>query len=1749
MHKPMPPNRFRLPAMLILITLSMLIIVGSNFSVSSNSGKGKNTTAGKTSAQDSVASQINKGSETQQTGTPQQESTTPVTNLPKGQVMPQSGEMVQVLIELTDLPATKVYAQTLERSTLSKAQAKIIAGNASRQQTVTLKQKQQTLAAAIAGRGIQMTEIYRVQRAFNGIAVSVPANAVDTLRSLPGVKAVHPLELEYPGNSTSVPFLGTPQVWENTLGLPYAATGAGIKIGVIDTGIDYQHATFGGTGVLADYQANVRTVAPDAFYPTAKVVGGFDFAGDAYTGGNTPVPDPDPMDCNGHGTHVSGTAAGFGVNNDGTTYSGAFNTATPFANFRIGPGSAPQAQLYALRVFGCTGGTNLTVQAIDWATDPNDDGDVSDHLDVINMSLGSNFGTLTNTSSVASDNAVLAGVIVVTSAGNAGDTFFIAGAPGAATRVLSTAASIDGGQSANLVLVNSPAGIAGYKTAGVDSFTGPPHAAMGQTADVVLALDPSDGAGVLTTDGCSTLTNPAALAGKIALIDRGTCGFQVKAANAQAAGAIGLLVANTAAGAFGNMGPTAGQPDITIPCFMITFADANAIKAQLANGPVNVTLLSGGDLLASFSSRGPRQGASIILKPDIAAPGSNITSAQTGVTCPSGACQTPNATGFLAGNQALTISGTSMASPHMAGIMALLKQLHPDWTVEELKALAMNGAHHDVTELPQGQGNRYGPGRIGAGRVDVPKSAIANIVAFGVDEPGAVSVSFDTEVTGSITRTKKIRVVNKGTTAATFDLGIDTVVDAPGVSYSLPGGSTVTVAAGQTAEFDVQLNANAAQMDHTREATVAATQLSPSASAQLTALGNVSRHWLTEEAGYVTLSQSGNLKMRVPVYTSVRPASNMSAADTIATGGNPTGSTTIPLSGGDVCTGTLGAGPVCTGTFPTDEVSLVTPFELQAVSPRNTAIPAFTDIQYAGVAYDPVNNILLFGVSTWGKWSTPTQFAVNIWIDGNEDGTYERIIFNSNPGSMAAGFFATTNTAQDSFVNGFFTVSPAAVGVGGASLFVNRLSSAAVDTALFNNNVMFLAATPAQMGLAAGDTTFRYKVETTSATGIVVPRAGGFFDSVPGPFFFNYNAQGLNFGGASLIQDLNGGTIPVTWNTANMTTNGSLGALLLHHHNGEGKTAEVVLLQGTAYTDLSITKSASPMNPTLGQNVTFTLTVTNNGSTAANGITVSDQLPAGLTYVSDNGGGAYNSITGLWTLPGSFGAGGSATLQIVATVNTTDAVKNTAQITASTPLDPNPANNQASVTLMAPRQSDLGVSETVSSPTVLPGGTVNYTITVTNNGNDPAFSVAVQETFPAFPALNPSSFTASQGVYNPSTGLWNIASLGDGASATLTITVTVPAGCGAFTNQATISSSTSDANSVNNIASASTTILDQVAPTITCTSNVTKSTDPNQCQAVVTYTAPVVSDNCSGVGTPSCTPSSGSVFPKGTTTVNCSVMDASNNPASCSFTVTVNDTQNPTLSCPGNITQAAAAGLCTAVVTYAAPIASDNCSGVGTPSCTPTSGSTFNKGVTTVNCSVMDASGNSGSCSFTVTVTDMQVPVITCPANIIRTTPVTCPASVGMVVTYTAPTASDNCGSVSVSCSPASGSTFPVGTTTVTCTANDGSNTATCTFKVKVFDICLQDNSSTSAMLFINSLTGEYAYCCNGQTYTGTGTISKKGCSVTLTLNTAQRRVSATVDLSLKRGSATLQSPPGSMLCTINDTDMSNNSCNCTFSF
>jgi hypothetical protein len=279
--------------------------------------------------------------------------------------------------------------------------------------------------------------------------------------------------------------------------------------------------------------------------------------------------------------------------------------------------------------------------------------------------------------------------------------------------------------------------------------------------------------------------------------------------------------------------------------------------------------------------------------------------------------------------------------------------------------------------------------------------------------------------------------------------------------------------------------------------------------------------------------------------------------------------------------------------------------------------------------------------------------------------------------------------------------------------------------------------------------------------------------------------------------------------------------------------------------------------------------------------------------------------------------------------------------------------------------------------------------------------------------------------------------------------------------------------------------------------------------------------------------------------VTCRATDANGNQStSCSFTVTIADAQAPSLTCPANISKTTDANQCSAVVTYAAPVVADNCPGVGAPLCLPASGSSFPKGVTTVTCTVKDASNLPSACSFTVTVTDSQLPQITCPVN--QTRALVKPTDTTVVVTYPAPTFSDNCAGASVVCLPPSGSAFPVGVTTVSCTATDAANNKTsCSFLVTIFDVCLQDDSNAATVLLLNSFTGDYLFCCGGTTFSGRGTVQKLGSTYTLTHNTAERRVSGRLEGAMNRGTGSLQWPVGTTRCAITDRDTRNNSCVC----
>ncbi|MEZ4306899.1 MAG: S8 family serine peptidase [Polyangiaceae bacterium] len=512
-----------------------------------------------------------------------------------------------------------------------------------------------------------------LSRLANAVQVLADDAAVRKIEALPGVLRVERVPEMTRSLASAVKVVQAPALWAS---LP-PVLGDGVRLGIIDSGIDYTHADFGGPGTTDAYLANDPDIIEPGSFPTAKVVGGWDFAGDAYNpGGGAPNPkqDPDPLDCTtvlgedisgGHGTHVSGIAAGVGVLQDGTPFDGPYEASFDPSMFRVAPGVAPHADLYMFKVFGCQGSTTLLGAALDRVADPNNDGSMDDRLDVVNASLGSSYGLGTSVVGDMVKELTDLGTLVVAAAGNEGGNFFVVSSPSVYPEVLSVAAEVDN-PLIQLHVTSPPA--AEYPAAEAVFTTFLNTTLAGEIVKASPAL------------GCGPLDNAAQVAGKIALIDRGTCPFVDKHANAEAAGAVGVVIIDNDAGAalpFQMGGADPGS--IGIPGVMITQADGTAIESALANGPVTVELDPaqytgpGAELLAGFSSRGPSP-VDGRFKPEITAPGV-IDSAAVGT-----------------GTGAVLNQGTSMASPMIAGAAALVRQARPGLNAYETKAALINSA-------------------------------------------------------------------------------------------------------------------------------------------------------------------------------------------------------------------------------------------------------------------------------------------------------------------------------------------------------------------------------------------------------------------------------------------------------------------------------------------------------------------------------------------------------------------------------------------------------------------------------------------------------------------------------------------------------------------------------------------------------------------------------------------------------------------------------------------------------------------------------------------------------------------------------------------------------------------------------------------------------------------------------------------------------------------------------------------------
>ncbi len=1112
-----------------------------------------------------------------------------------GPLPPSMQKSVQVMVEMNDAPVANMYAAALavaqakadaaqnyalahpslpsSIALLNQKPAPLQIDSAAKSQIESavqqLDQKQKAMLPTLTG-SMGGKVIYRAQRVYNGIAMVVSPDKIKDITALPGVKAVHPMNPKYLVTTFSdIDFLNTRPAW--TTG-PSGTHGENIKVADIDTGLDYIHTNFGGSGSAADYSSMSDTSpVPNANFPTSKIPGGTDLVGDSYNADPTspsfqPVPHPDnnPLDCNGHGTATASLIGGFGVTNAGATYAGTYDASNPvISSLKIPPGFAPEAKIYPVRVFGCAGSTNVVVQAIEWA--------VTNGMNVINMSLGANEGFADDPDSVAATNASAAGLLVCSAAGNAGDSYYIASDPGAAGGTLEVAASFNdqaGFIFDSNVTGNAPAAIAGAKFFSIKGTASAPIPGGGITGNVVYAV-PNDA-------NAAALSNAAQVNGNICLIDRGTTTFTDKITKAFNAGATAVIIDNfNHPGADPILMSTAGQP-AGISDVMISRTNRDTIVAA-AGGfnattgvpvtTVNVTINNDSgaivesgaapDTIPTYSSRGPRLPDSSI-KPDITAPAEVTAVAQSAAEQPPGP---------FSGNGVENFNGTSSATPHVAGEMTLLRQLHPTWTVEELRALAMNTATHDLfTDTTHT--TQYGIGRIGAGRIDIGKAAAASVIAFGAhpaSTPGLIGVSFgvvETPVAGSSLLTESIIVENKGKNTVTYNVTYQEVTPVSNATMTFPT-SSFTVHQGQKKNIPVQFSATGSDLKHVREASVASTQ------------GGVPRQWLTEETGYAVFTPTSGPEqpIRVPLYAAVKPASSMHATGTGFVPTANTGSSTIGLSGNAVNTGpNLGNGFQIRSLVKAFELQFQSPFVGQPHPPTDRNI-----IKYAGVTSDYVNQpsgagkantTIMFGAEKFGDAATPDFASSDTEID-----------FDTNPADIGVTFnpnFAIFLTNLGTGLENVFTTEVVNLSTfsGFIESFTNGLDASVADTNIYNNSGIIFPIFAQDIGLigssGTGNTKFQYVVVTFDRSGSLVDEEGIFTYDLANPGLEVDNsgaAAGVTStseGGPNAFfepfyyNDMPTNSVPVNYNGTNFQNNHSLGVWLLHMHNGNGSRSDVV---------------------------------------------------------------------------------------------------------------------------------------------------------------------------------------------------------------------------------------------------------------------------------------------------------------------------------------------------------------------------------------------------------------------------------------------------------------------------------------------------------------------------------------------------------------------------------------------------------------
>jgi hypothetical protein len=509
------------------------------------------------------------------------------------------------------------------------------------------------------------------------------------------------------------------------------------------------------------------------------------------------------------------------------------------------------------------------------------------------------------------------------------------------------------------------------------------------------------------------------------------------------------------------------------------------------------------------------------------------------------------------GTNGVSMTGTSMASPHVAGALALLRAAHPTWTPLELKSVLMNTAGRDIKTAAAVV---QSPQRVGAGLLDVQAALGDDVLAYADVADGSVGVSFGPlEITGTQTFDRTIKVVNKGAAAQTYTLGYTGRSTIPGVTFTFPDGPTVAVDPGASSTFHVRLTADASAMTHTHDPT-------------LSEAGN--RAWLSEASGIVTLTPAAGPALRLPVYASARPVTTVQAVERHLKPSGPTDTGLLLHLAGSTVTG---------GATATDYDPVVTPLELTHSSPR--LVPPLDplagggDLRYVGVASNfatggtAAATTVEFGVASWDRFSVADfqSTEYDIYIDNNENGTDDFVIENFR-----------FPVASDTFLTAIFPVAG-----GNGTGFATIDGTARISRrGGFNNDVLTMHLSGSTMGLGPANPDFKYHVQTFT-------RRGGIVDTTP-VMSYDVTQPGLAFSGAMFAPDDPATTVGVSYNGARMAADGGTGVLLLH-------------LLGSAATRADVIPVAEESAPTAAAGGPYTvaegapLTVDGTGSSDPNG--------------------------------------------------------------------------------------------------------------------------------------------------------------------------------------------------------------------------------------------------------------------------------------------------------------------------------------------------------------------------------------------------------------------------------------------------------------------------------------------------------------------------------------------------------------------